>query len=238
MNFNNVNIGNIAKNSDPNQRAMILFNDFAKQLITGKQNLKESERDTLDASFKTNEEARIYNKYFHFFDKAAIALLEIEKCFNKAEYFKCMVVDAFVNIGDKKDIIDQTIATFDEILSQNLVAKGKEKEFFATSIKLIANLQNSLMPEFIYKMHEKARNDQTDDEEIDEVKLFKAFVKTINNRMKEQLEIITGCQEILKVKYQEFGVKFSDFDDRIKQNDADIEKLKDFIDNFCGTFSD
>lgn len=237
MNFNNVNIGNIAKNSDPNQRAMILFNDFAKQLLTGKQKLKESEREILDASFKTNEEIRIYNKYFHFFDKAAIALLEIEKCFNKAEHFKCMVVDAFVNIGDKKDVIDQTIATFDEILSQNLIVKSKEKEFFTISIKLIANMQNSLMPEFIYKIHEKAQNYQTDDEEIDEEKIFKYFVKTIQSRMKEQLEIITGCQEILRRKYQEFGVKFNDFDDRIKQNDADIEQVKDFINDFFGTFN-
>ena len=47
---------------------------------------------------------------------------------------------------------------------------------------------------------------------------------------------MVGCQKILKEKYQEFGVKFSDFDDKIKQNDGEIEQTKWFIDDFCSPF--
>ena len=70
----NFNIANFMKNADVKQRAMVYFGDLGNLMVYFKSTLKESERDALQESFKTNSEVDVHNKYLHFFNRFQLCI--------------------------------------------------------------------------------------------------------------------------------------------------------------------
>jgi len=256
MNLENFNINKILKNSDPKQRAIIFFDDIAKELFGQKNRLKNSEREEIYNSFQSREETNIYNQYYRFFDKSCMAICEIEKRQNKIDHLQYMLVAAITEMGSKYEMIDQTINILDEILAENLIAKNKKKEFALKSATLIANFDEQIIPEFIYKMLERESEKEADNDKpntlileksdesykseenmkISQIYSLQHFVQIIKARIIQQLETIQFCQKYLKTEYEEIGIKLTGFSEKISKIDEDIAETKEFIDGFCRLF--
>lgn len=230
MNLQNFNINNIIKNSDPNQRAMILFDAISKEVILGVRTLEDNEKEILSETFKTNHEVDIYNKYYKFYNQMIIAILEIDKAVSKIEYFKCLLLNIIQDFEEKDRVVDQMMEVFDKVLEDGLIDDSKKKEFITRMVMLIANVEDKTKYDFLHKFFKlENKNDKES-----QIEVFQNFAKIIRNKIKLDLESILFCQGFLREKYQNFDIKFSAIDDKILMVDKDIEKTKDFIDGFCG----
>ena len=164
--------------------------------------------------------------------KSAIVLLEIDQCLNKIDSIQYLLNTTVVNIDNNHNITELMQETFDKMLTNNLIVKGKEKEFITSAMMLIIKIADITMPSILdnYKKlpHLKI------DEEANEMETFKIVVKTLKTQIKEQLEIIINIKETLEKEYNKFAVKLSAIDEQLEKVDKKIKQLQSFVDDFCG----
>ncbi len=234
MNLQNFNINNILKNSDSNQRAMILFDTIIKEVFIGERTLTDSEKEVLVESFKTNNEIRIYNKYYQFFNQTMIAGLEIEKDESKIEHLKYILISLIQDYQDINKIADKVADILNKALVDGFIAKNKRQEFITMMSSLITDIENNTK----YYSLKKFCKSEDNEEAEDELEVFHNITRIIKNKMQLRLYSMNFCQGLLKDKYKELDVKLSSIDKMIIRFDEDIKKTQDFVDGCCSIIPD
>jgi len=226
----NFNVANLMKNSSAEERAMVYFNDLASLMVYFKSTLKESERDALQESFKTNSEVDVHNKYLHFFNRFQLAISDVNYHLEKIAKLKLALDMALLSQFKHGWIQDEVSFTIYKILHSDLVAKKNKKDK-----KNLENLLNEMSSniEKISIEEDLSRMQKKKGEECGEKYAVLNYAKNIKKRIEEELKFADFLQDIFQETYKKFAVKFDMIEVAISQNAERIKEVRLYVDGLC-----
>jgi hypothetical protein len=223
----NFNIANFMKNADVNQRAMVYFGDLGNLMVYFKSTLKESERNALQESFKTNSEVDVHNKYLHFFNRFQLAISDVNYHLEKIAKARLALDMVLLSQFKHSRIQDEVSFAIYKIMNSDLVAK-KDKKNLKDLLNAMAEKIDQISIEEDLKRIQKKKG-----EEGGEKYAVLKYAKNIKNRIEEELKFADLSQDLFQETYKSFDVKFDVIEMAINQNAERIAEARLYIDDLC-----
>ena len=223
----NFNIANFMKNADVNQRAMVYFGDLGNLMVYFKSTLKESERNALQDSFKTNSEVDVHNKYLHFFNRFQLCIADMNYHLEKIAKLKLTLDMVLLSQFKHGWIQDEVNFTIYKVLNSDLVTKKNKKDLKDLLNTMAEKIDQISIEEDLKRIQKKKG------EEGDEKYAVLKYAKNIKNRIEEELKFADLSQDLFQETYKSFDVKFDVIEMAINQNAERIAEARLYIDDLC-----
>lgn len=229
----NFNIANFMKNADVNQRAMVYFSDLGNLMVYFKSTLKESERNALQESFKTNSEVDVHNKYLHFFNRFQLAISDVNYHLEKIAKARLALDMVLLSQFKHGRIQDEVSFAIYKIMNSDLAAKKnkKDKKNLKDLLNAMAEKIDQISIEEDLKRIQKKKG-----EEDGEKYAVLNYAKNIKERIEEELKFADLSQNIFQETYKSFDVKFDMIEVAINQNAERIAEARLYVDDLCSGF--
>jgi hypothetical protein len=226
----NFNIANFMKNADVKQRAMVYFGDLGNLMVYFKSTLKESERDALQESFKTNSEVDVHNKYLHFFNRFQLCISDINYHLEKIAKLKLALDLVLLSQFKHGRIQDEVNFTIYKILNSDLVKKQnkKDKKNLKDLLNTMAEKIDQISIEEDLKRIQKKKG-----EEGGEKYVVLKYAKNIKERIEEELKFADFVQELFQETYKSLDVKFDMIEEAINQNEERVKEARRYVEDLC-----
>lgn len=223
----NFNIANFMKDADVKQRAMVYFGDLGNLMVYFKSTLKESERDALQESFKTNSEVDVHNKYLHFFNRFQLCISDINYHLEKIAKLKLALDLVLLSQFKHGRIQDEVNFAIYKILNSDLVAKKNKKDLKDLLNAMAEKIDQISIEEDLKRIQKKKG------EEGGEKYAVLKYAKNIKNRIEEELKFADLSQDLFQETYKSFDVKFDVIEVAISQNAERIKEARLYVDDLC-----
>lgn len=226
----NFNIANFMKNADVNQRALVYFGELGNLMVYFKSTLKESERDALYESFKSNSEVDVHNKYLHFFNRFQLCISDMNYHLEKIAKLKLALDMVLLSQFKHGWIQDEVSFTIYKILNSDLVTKQnkKDKKNLKDLLNATAEKIDQISIEEDLKRIAKKKGEEGGEEHA-----VLNYAKNIKDRIEEELKFADLSQNLFQETYKSFDVKFDMIEVAIKQNEERIKEVRLYVDDLC-----
>lgn len=226
----NFNIANFMKNADAKERAMVYFNDMGSIMTKARSLLKDSERDALHESFKTNQEVDLHNRYLCYFRGFQFCISEIDHFFTRISERKTAFTSVLVTEFKHGRIEDEIMLGFYNIMKSNLIQKKNKKKLQEMMDELMVKVDACSIQKDLKRINSMIG--KGDDEENG----IKAFARSVKARIEEDLVVIDYCQQKFKSEYEDLGVKFAVIEEKMDDNTKEVLLVRSYVEDMCNRF--
>lgn len=228
MQINNFDIYSIINKSSSKDRIIIYFDEILNMSILCKRKFSDTEFEALSKSFKTNNEANLFNVALQRTMYWLLTIVEVEKEILKVEYFATHLRSYFLTVDDKF-LINTMISGTSKDLQKN--RNTADKKQIKAAFKIMSDRINQLcfigFGDNIIKKFVDGLNNQ-EKEEGDQDYYTEKFTKFFTDQMAYNTNNASEFLKQLKSNYAEFEIKFEVVENKIRDLESKLEKHKLF----------
>lgn len=230
MQTSNLDIYSIINKSSSRDRVIIYFDEILTMSILGKRKFNDTQFEELSHSFKSNQDANLFNTALQRSMYWLLTIVEVEKEMLKVEYFSTHLRSYFLAVDDKF-LINAMISGTSKDLQKNRNAADK-KQIKAAFKSMSERINQLCFISFVDNVIKKFVDGLGNQEgmEKDQDYYEENFTKFFTDQMAYNLNNANEFLKQLKNNYAEFEVKFEVVENKIKDLENKLEKYKLFGD--------